>query len=129
MTPKLSVKGGLKRSWKEGRSGSLGSPAEITQALEGTGEVQPYLAQMAYDMRHLSCDIHALEEVDPLAGVALTKEKLTRATLLMYAASERVVTHLQEDAEAKCQQLKEAEENNCALSQRLEQLEQDVVVF
>lgn len=47
----------------------------------------------------------------------------------MYAASERVVTHMQEDAETKCQQLKEAEENNHALSQRLEQLEQDAIVF
>ena len=47
----------------------------------------------------------------------------------MYAASERTVTHLQEDAKAKCQQLREAEENNIALSQRLEQLEQDAAVF
>ena len=47
----------------------------------------------------------------------------------MYAASERVVTHLQEDAEAKCWQLKEAEENNCTLAQHLKQLEQDAVVF
>ena len=46
----------------------------------------------------------------------------------MYAASERAVTHLQGDAEATCQRLREAEDNNRALTERLEQLEQDAAV-
>nr|XP_011468015.1 PREDICTED: uncharacterized protein LOC105352474 isoform X2 [Fragaria vesca subsp. vesca] len=107
-----SREGQPKKSRKDRRFRSSGSLAEITQALEGTREVQPYLGQMAYNMRHRSRDINVLEEVDPLAGVALAKEKLTRG-----------------DTEAKCQQLREAEENNRALSQRLEQVEQDVAVF
>ena len=44
------------------------------------GEAQPYLAQMAYDMRHRSRDMHVLEEADPLAGMVLAKEKLTRVS-------------------------------------------------
>ncbi|KAL6209997.1 hypothetical protein ACLB2K_020935 [Fragaria x ananassa] len=115
---KLAREGQSKRLRSESRSGCSGSLAEITQALEGTGEVQPYLAQMAYDMRHHSQDMHALEEADPLAGNALAKEKLTRA-----------VSHPQGDAEAKCQRLREAEEHNCVLSERLAQVEQNAAVF
>ncbi|KAL6220516.1 hypothetical protein ACLB2K_008272 [Fragaria x ananassa] len=66
---------------------------------------------MAYDMRHRARDMHVLDDVDPLAGLALSKDKLTRG-----------------DAEAKCQQVREAEENNRTLSQRLEQV-QDAAVF
>lgn len=36
---------------------------------------------MAYNMRHRSRDMHVLKEVDPLAGVALAKEKLTRVSI------------------------------------------------
>lgn len=78
---KSAREGQLKRSRREGRSGGSESLAEITQALEGTGEVQPYLAHMAYDMRHRSRDMHALEEVHPLADIALAKEKLTRESI------------------------------------------------
>lgn len=144
--------GQSKRSRWEERFGGSSSLAGITQALERTGEAHSYLSQMAYDIRHRARDMHALEDVDPLAGLVLTKEKLTRVriytllfsgvvslglraalslqvTLLMYAVSKWMVMHLQGDAEAKCQQVREAEENNRALLQRLEQVEQDTVVF
>lgn len=47
----------------------------------------------------------------------------------MYVASERAVIHLQGDTEAKCQQLREAEEHNHVLSQLLTQVEQDTAIF
>ena len=47
----------------------------------------------------------------------------------MYAASERAVSYLQGIAEAKCQQLKEAEEHNRVLVERLAQMEQNAAVF
>lgn len=37
----LSREGNSKKSRKQGRAGSFGNLAEITQALEGTREVQP----------------------------------------------------------------------------------------
>ncbi len=69
------------------------------------------------------CDLHLFSVSCTYVGLCL------QATLLIYATSEREVTHLQGDAETRCQQLREAEENNCALSQRLEQLEQDATIF
>ena len=47
----------------------------------------------------------------------------------MYAASKRAVSHWQGDAEAKCQQLMEAEECNRGLAERLAQAEQNATVF
>ena len=75
--------GPSKRSRRDSRSGGSASLAEVAQALEGTGEAQPYLAQMAYDMRHRTRDMHVLEDVDPPAGMALAMEKLTRVSVYM----------------------------------------------
>ena len=79
-----ALEGQSKRSRRDSRSRGSGSLAEIAQALEGTGEAQPYLAQMAYDMCHRARDMHVLEEVDPPAGMALAKEKLTRVSLYAF---------------------------------------------
>ena len=75
--------GPSKRSRRDSRSGGSASLAEVAQALEGTGEAQPYWAQMAYDMRHRARDMHVLKDVDPPAGMALAKEKLTRVSVYM----------------------------------------------
>ena len=45
----------------------------------------------------------------------------------MYAASERAASHWQDDAEAKSQQLREAEERNRGLAEQLAQAEQNLV--
>ena len=79
----LAREGQSKRSRRDSRSGGSASLAEVAQALEGTGDAQPYLAQMAYDMRHRARDMHVLEEVDPPAGMTLAKEKLTRVSVCM----------------------------------------------
>lgn len=47
----------------------------------------------------------------------------------MYAASERAASYWQGDAEAKSQQLREAEECNRGLLEQLAQAEQNAVVF
>ena len=79
--------GQSKRSRRDNRSGGSASLAEVAQALEGTGDAQPYLAQMAFDMRHRARDMHVLEDVDPPAGMAFAKEKLTRVSVYMLLCS------------------------------------------
>ncbi|KAL6211515.1 hypothetical protein ACLB2K_016739 [Fragaria x ananassa] len=74
---KPAREGQSKRSWRDSRSGGSASLAEIAQALEGTGEAQLYLAQIAYDMRHRVRDMYVLEEVDPPASMALATPVLT----------------------------------------------------
>lgn len=75
------------RSRRDSRSGGSANLAEVTQALQRTGDAEPYLAQMAYDMRHRPRDMHVLDEVDPPAGMDLAKEKLTRVSVCMFLCS------------------------------------------
>ncbi|KAL6225546.1 hypothetical protein ACLB2K_004396 [Fragaria x ananassa] len=62
----------------------------------------------------------------PKGMMDLAKEKLTRTTLLMYAASERAASHWQDDSEAKSQQLREADERNRGLAEQLAEAERNL---